>query len=121
MAPPPPPGFGQPGYVADPNRLIGGMGGTGQQGGHSLGGGGGSSSASGEASGRGFGAWAQGGPVPGSRSAPVDSVRGKLTAGEFVLRREAADAIGPEVLQLLNDNPHLGAQLRIALSQRVRK
>jgi hypothetical protein len=131
MMPPAPPGFGQPGYVGDPNRLPMGMGGGGNQGGGGAIGGGGSSGLGGggpgpkgsQAGGYGRGgsyAMASGGYVPGDRTAPVDSQPVNATAGEFMLNRGAAEALGPRVLAALNDTSTasmLGMMLERFLSQ----
>jgi hypothetical protein len=46
-----------------------------------------------------------GGLVQGSRSAPPDSIVGRLSAGEYVVRRQAVDRLGVDVLDRLNALP----------------
>jgi hypothetical protein len=46
-----------------------------------------------------------GGLIPGSRSAPPDSVLSRLSPGEFVVRREAVAALGVRALERINALP----------------
>jgi hypothetical protein len=106
------------------------MGGTGRQGGGAIGGGGGISSASGEASGRGFGAWNQGGTIVSGHNRGMvnpnavadtgyDSETIRARPGEVVLQRAAAEQLGPEVLAALND-PRIAGQIGQVIGQLLR-
>lgn len=60
--------------------------------------------------------YAPGGPVQGPGGPMADAVPANLSNGEFVIQQAAAQILGPEILQMLND-PAIASQLAAMIRQ----
>jgi len=59
--------------------------------------------------------------VLGGGAGGIDQVWARLTAGEFVLSPESTAVLGPELLGLMNSEPHRFARLRDERRERRRE